>query len=143
MVSEGTKGGSRRDDPSAEADSTLNGPSRTRSNTRSLGRACPAGLLALSARPAFAGFLEGEDAFCVLLGLTLAGILGGWALLYGSQVPGRVPTDAGMAVLAAPTLYLSVVIFFPAAERLMAVAPAVPLVLAAALRAYFRSHEEA
>ena len=126
-----------------EADSTLNGPSRTRPDTRSLARVWPAGLLALAAHPAGADFFEGENTFCVLLGLTLVGVLGGWALLYGSKVPGRVPTDAGMAVLAAPTLYLSVVIFFPAPERLMAVAPAVPLVLAAALRAYFRLRAEA
>jgi hypothetical protein len=100
-------------------------------------------LLVIVTPPVLAKWLEGENTFCVLLGLTLAGILGGWALLYGSKVPGRVPTDAGMAVLAAPTLYLSVVIFFPAPERLMAVAPAVPLVLAAALRAYFRLRLEA
>ena len=93
--------------------------------------------------PVLADFLEGEDTFCVLLGLTLAGVLGGWALLYRSKGQGRVPTDAGMAVLLAPTLFLSVVIFFPAPERLMAVAPAVPLVLAAALRAYFGARSNA
>ena len=93
----------------------------------------------VAASPAFADGLEGENTFCVLLGLTLAGVLGGWALLFRSEKPGRVPADSGLAILAVPTLFLSVVVLFPSPERLMLVAPALPLVVAAALRAYFSS----
>ena len=96
-----------------------------------------ASLVLLLARPALAGWLEGETSFCDLLGLTLAGVLAGWALVYLAAKTRHIPPDMGLVVLAAPTLYLSVVIFFPAPERLMLVAPAVPLVVAVALRAYF------
>jgi len=91
----------------------------------------------LAARPALAGWLEGETSFCDLLGLTLAGVLGGWVILYGTAKRAEVPAESGLAVLAVPTLHLSVVILFPAPEHLMLVAPAVPLLVAAALRVWF------
>jgi len=110
-----------------------------RPNTALLARVWPAVLFVLGAGPASANFLEGENTFCVLLGLTLAGVLGGWAILFRAPKEGHVPPDSGLAVLVAPTLYLSVVIFFPSPERLMLVAPTLPLVVAVALRAYFSS----
>jgi len=89
------------------------------------------------AAPAFADGLEGENTFCVLLGLTLIGVLGGWALLFGSTARDQPPTDAGLVVVAAPALFLSVVVFFPAAERLVLVMPALPLIVATGLRVYY------
>ena len=82
------------------------------------------------------GWLQGETAFCDLLGLTLAGVLAGCALVFQSAKARNMPSDVGLAILAAPTLFLSVVIFFPSPERLMLYAPAVPLATAVALRAY-------
>lgn len=99
--------------------------------------------LVIVASPARADGLEGENTYCVLLGLTLVGVLAGWAILFGSAKQGWIPADSGLAVLAVPTLYVSVVAFFPPPERLMLVAPAVPLVVAVALRTYFHSRSGA
>jgi hypothetical protein len=97
----------------------------------------------LVAHPALADALEDENSFCVLLGLTLAGVLGGWAFLFRSKGPNHVSTDAAMAVLAVPALFVTVAVFFPAPERLVVVAPALPLIVAGALRAYLNSRARA
>jgi hypothetical protein len=75
-----------------------------------------------------------------LLGLTLIGILAGWAVLFLVPLRGRIPPDAGLAVVAAPALYVSVIVFFPSSlERLALVTPVIPLVVAGILRVYFNT----
>jgi len=100
----------------------------------------PVPIVSLFAYPAFANPLEGENGFCVLLGLTLIGVLAGWAVLFLVPSRGRIPTDAGLAVAAAPALYVSVIVFFPSSlERLALVTPVFPLVVAGTVRAYFNT----
>jgi hypothetical protein len=97
-------------------------------------------VFSLVAYPAFADPFQGENGFCVLLGLTLMGVLAGWAILFLVPSRGRIPSDAGLAVVAAPALYVSVIVFFPSSlERLTLVTPVFPLVVAGTVRAYFNT----
>ena len=90
--------------------------------------------------PAFVNPLQGENGFCVLLGLTLIGVLAGWALLFLAPPRRRIPESAGLALVAVPSLYLSaVVVWFPSAERLVLVMPVLPLLVAGIFRTYFNA----
>ena len=95
-------------------------------------------LLSIFASPALENPLQGENGYCILLGLSLIGILAGWALLFAVPSRTEIPADAGLALVAAPALYLFVVVWFPPPERLAIVAPVLPLILAGAVRAYYR-----
>ena len=95
-------------------------------------------LLSFSASPAFEDPLQGENGFCILLGLTLIGILAGWVFLFVVPPRANIPAAAGLALVVAPALYLSVIVWFPPPERLAVVAPVLPLILAGTFRAYFR-----
>lgn len=99
--------------------------------------------ISLFAEPAFANPLEGENGFCILLGLTLIGVLAGWAFLFLVPPRGRIPPDSGLAVVAAPALYCSVIVFFPSPERLAVVMPVLPLIVAGTVRACFNSRTTA
>jgi hypothetical protein len=100
-------------------------------------RSTPVFFLSLFASPAFADPLQGENGFCVLLGLTLIGVLAGWAVLFLVPPRGRMPADSGLVIVAAPALYLSVIVFLPSLERLVLVMPVMPLIVAGIVRAYF------
>lgn len=95
-------------------------------------------LLGLFASPAIENPLEGENGFCVLLGLTLIGILAGWALLFVVPPRTHIPAGASLALVVVPAFYIFVAAWFPPPERLAVVAPVLPLILAGAFRAYFR-----